>query len=239
MNESSYSGILWRGRPAAQSGNARETAYRILRDGIIRLEYKPGEALSDKQLAEQLNMSRTPVREALILLAAANMVVLRPQVGTFVAPIDVQRMEMEQFARCALEKEIVRLACAKADPDLHWHYEENLRSFVHYASIDSPDRWERLLALDNEFHRVAFESVGREADYFHMMDGLQHVERMRMLSNIGMTQDTTYEDHRAISRAVVAGDTDTALRHLERHLNRYRDNLRMLEEKFPAYFSLG
>ncbi len=237
MNESSYTVRSWRGR-AAQGGNARETAYQILRDGIIHLRFKPGEALSDKQLAEELSMSRTPVREALILLASANMVVLRPQVGTFVAPIDLKRMEMEQFARCAVEKEILRLCCERPDADLQWRYEENLRAFAHYAAMESPDL-RRLLELDNEFHRIAFTAVGREADYFHMMEGLQHVERMRVLSNLGMAQQETLEDHRAVSRAVLARDTAAALEHLEVHLNRYRDNLRLLEEKFPAYFSLG
>lgn len=237
MNENRYPGRSWRSR-AAQGGNARETAYQILREGIIYLDFKPGEALSDKQLAEQLNMSRTPVREALILLAAANMVVLRPQVGTFVAPIDVRRMEMEQFARCALEKEIVRLCCEKPDADLGWRYEENLRAFAHYAAEEQPDL-RKLLELDNGFHRIAFTSVGREDNYLHMMEGLQHVERMRVLSNLGMAQDMTLEDHRRISAAVLAGDSETALRLLEIHLNRYRDNLRLLEEKFPEYFSLG
>lgn len=235
MNENS--GRNWRGR-AAQGGNARETAYQILRDGIIFLDFKPGEPLSDKQLAEQLSMSRTPVREALILLAAANMVVLRPQVGTFVAPIDVRRMEMEQFARCAVEKEIVRRCCEQPDADLRWRYEENLRAFAHYAAMEQPDM-RRLLELDNDFHRIAFQAVGREDNYVHMMEGLQHVERMRVLSNLGMAQQETLEDHRAISAAVLAGDSENALRHLKAHLNRYRGNLQLLEDKFPEYFSLG
>ena len=132
----------------------------------------------------------------------------------------------------------MRLCCEKQYPDLQWRYEENLRAFAHYAAMESPDR-RRLLELDNDFHRIAFTAVGREDNYFHMMEGLQHVERMRVLSNLGMAQQETLEDHRAISAAVLAGDRESALRHLETHLNRYRDNLRLLEEKFPAYFSLG
>ena len=50
--------------------NAREKAYWIIRDKIIYMGLKPGEPVSDKILAEQLQMSRTPVREALILLSA-------------------------------------------------------------------------------------------------------------------------------------------------------------------------
>ena len=62
---------------AGPGRNARETAYRIIRDKIIGCELKPGEAISDKQLAEELQMSRTPVREALIILSTSNMVVLK------------------------------------------------------------------------------------------------------------------------------------------------------------------
>lgn len=221
---------------ARPAGNARETAYQILRDGIIHLTLKPGEALSDKQISEELHMSRTPVREALILLASANMVLLRPQVGTFVAPIDLKRMEMEQFARCAVEKEILRLCCEKPDADRAWRYEENLRAFAHYAEAENPDQ-RKLLELDNDFHRIAFVSVGREDNYAHMMAGLQHVERMRVLSNLGMAQRQTLEDHRAISEAVLAGDAERALALLDTHLNRYRENLDLLREKFPEYFA--
>ena len=117
MNQPKYDPALfsqwmnWRARYAS-NGNARETAYQILRDKIIFLELKPGEPLNDKQLAEEMQMSRTPVREALIILSTVNMVILRPQVGTFVAPIDAEWVEMEQFARRATEKEIIRQACA-------------------------------------------------------------------------------------------------------------------------------
>ena len=52
---------------AGPGRNARETAYRVIRDKIIGCELKPGEAISDKQLAEELQMSRTPVREAVSL----------------------------------------------------------------------------------------------------------------------------------------------------------------------------
>ena len=108
----------WRSRhskAASSIGNARERAYLIIRDKIIYMELKPGEPLSDKVLAKQLQMSRTPVREALILLSAYNMVVLKPQIGTFVAPIDTEWVAMEQFSRLAMEKEIIRQACSRRD----------------------------------------------------------------------------------------------------------------------------
>ena len=219
--------------------NARETAYRIIRDKIISLDIKPGEVLSDKQLAEELEMSRTPVREAVILLASANMVILKPQIGTFVAPIDVERMEMEQFARYALEKEILSLACPQITPEIRWLYEENLRAYQHYSEIDFPGRGNRLLDLDNEFHRIAFLAAGRENSFDHMLAGMLHVERMRMLSLAGLNQEQTITDHRAIVTTMTEGALPEALRWLELHLNRYQANVKVLREKYPEYFSLG
>ncbi len=84
--------------------SAREQAYETIRSRIITMDLKPGDELNDRELAEQLGISRTPMREALIMLNIAHMVVIKPQSGTHVAPIDLKLMEMEQFARFTLEK---------------------------------------------------------------------------------------------------------------------------------------
>ena len=87
--------------------SAREAAYETIRSRIITMELKPGDELNDHELAQELGISRTPMREALIMLNIAHMVTIKPQSGTYVAPIDLKLMEMEQFARYTLEKEIL------------------------------------------------------------------------------------------------------------------------------------
>jgi len=227
-------------RPYVAAGsNARETAYRTIREKIIRLELKPGEPLSDKQLAEELDMSRTPVREALILLASSKMVILRPQIGTFVAAIDTERMEIEQFARFALEKEVMTQACPRLTDEHRWLYAENLRAYRHYSGTEVPDRVGMLLTLDNDFHRIAFTAVGKEQNFELMLQAMNHVERMRMLSLATMSKDEVYRDHEAIQSALLSGRLPDALEMLETHLNRYKANLPALEEKYPEYFNLG
>lgn len=228
----------WRTRHAF-GGSAREMAYQLIRDKIIHLEFKPGEALNDRLLAEALDMSRTPVREALIMLASTNMVVFKPQSGTFVAPIDTEWMEMEQFSRCALEKEVVSFACDRMTEEFAQKYEENLQMYRHYASSPTPDRERHMLELDNDFHRLAFTAAGRENNYFHMLGSMQHIERMRFLSLLVVNQDEIYQDHLEISRALLDRDTVSALACLERHLNRYQDHLRLIQNRFPEYFNIG
>ena len=70
------------------------------------MERMPNNPLNGGELAEQMGISRTPMREALIMLNIAHMVDIKPQSGTHVAPIDLKRKELEQFARITLEKEI-------------------------------------------------------------------------------------------------------------------------------------
>ena len=87
--------------------SAREAAYETIRSRIITMELKPGDELNDHELAQELGISRTPMREALIMLNIAHMVTIKPQSGTHVAPIDLHLMELEQFSRYTLEKEIL------------------------------------------------------------------------------------------------------------------------------------
>ena len=104
--------------------NARDLAYHTVRSRIITMELKPGDPLNDRELAEELGISRTPMREALILLNNAHMVAIKPQSGTHVAPIDLHLMELEQFSRYTLEKEILTRMCGRLTPEQEAGYRQ-------------------------------------------------------------------------------------------------------------------
>lgn len=143
--------------------NARDLAYHTVRSRIITMELKPGDSLNDRELAEELGISRTPMREALILLNNAHMVAIKPQSGTHVAPIDLHLMELEQFSRYTLEKEILTRMCGRLTPEQEAGYRQLIEAYrVLEASPEEPDREMRLLELDNAFHRRAFELCGME-----------------------------------------------------------------------------
>lgn len=244
MTKSGYnSGLYFNGKIVggknATAGNARERAFLIIRDKIIYMDLKPGEPVSDKLLAEQLEMSRTPVREALILLSAYNMVVLKPQSGTFVAPIDSEQVAIEQFSRYTMEAEIVKQACAVKHDKLALAYEKNIKEFEEYNLGDHPDRIRILHDLDNDFHGLAFEAMGRENSFRHMYGYMQHIERLRVLTLKMEADKTINQDHRDIARAILEGDRQTALRVLEKHLSFYQQTLKLAEAQYPDYFTLG
>ena len=109
--------------------NARDLAYHTVRSRIITMELKPGDPLNDRELAEELGISRTPMREALILLNNAHMVAIKPQSGTHVAPIDLHLMELEQFSRYTLEKEILTRMCGRLTPEQETGYRQLIEAY--------------------------------------------------------------------------------------------------------------
>lgn len=216
--------------------SARETAYSALRSRILNLELKPNDSLNDKELAQQLGMSRTPVHEAIMMLGLVKLVVVRPQSGTYVAPIDTEIVEMEQFSRYTLEKEMVLRAIPILTEEAVRRYRENLQIYQFYLDSHDPDRKSRLFELDNAFHRIAFELNGME-NHFQWMQGLRHhIERVRVLSFVMNLDGCLIDEHRAIAEAMAAGDADAAVKTLKAHLSLYRTHLRKMKDAYPSYF---
>jgi DNA-binding GntR family transcriptional regulator len=221
---------------AAQS--AREIAYDKLRSRIINMELRPGDTLNDRLLAEEMGISRTPVREAILMLNLAHMVDIKPQSGTHVAPIDLKLMEMEQYARFTLEKEmLIRAQTHITAKDLA-AYRANIEEYRRRLAEPAGERREAaLLQLDNAFHRMAFEINSMEAHFDHMLSTFQHIERLRMFSlMIGESRAYVCSDHTAIVQAVVDRDSAALGRALSTHLQRYKMAVEEARKLHPEYF---
>lgn len=162
--------------------SARDIVYEKLLNKIIFMELVPGESLSDKVLTEKFGMSRTPVREALMRLNIENLVVVRPQSGTFVAPIDLELIEIEQFIRGTLEKEMFQNVHKNLSSKYISLYEENLHLYEFYKNSSSQEKEKKLLQLDNEFHKIPFIINNKERYYEKIITGMYHSDRFRVLS---------------------------------------------------------
>jgi len=79
--------------------SARDQTLETLRRGIISLELAPGSPVSENELAARLGVSRTPVRESLILLQEDGLVQVFPQLGTFVSRVDAGKVAQAQFIK--------------------------------------------------------------------------------------------------------------------------------------------
>ena len=211
----------------------RDFALRALKENIISLGLAPGCRISENELAAQLGISRTPVREALIELEKARLVELAPQRAGSVARIDYDLLEESCFLRRTLETAVVGLACAQASPAQL----EALRENVSQQERDlAAGRKENLLTLDNAFHRELFLIAGKEQTY-RLMTGLTaHFDRVRGMSIESVADLEIVGDHRAICEAVARGDEEAARRVMETHLSRYRVDREALMKRYPASY---
>lgn len=217
--------------------SAREQAYQTIRSRIITMELKPGDELNDHELAQELGISRTPMREALIMLNIAHMVTIKPQSGTYVAPIDLKLMEMEQFARFTLEKEILNHIRGRLTGEQEAMYRLLIEQYrVLEESADADQRENRMLELDNAFHRRAFELCGMEEHFDHMLSTFQHIERLRKFSLQTDENKSVCEAHTRILEAVLHGTEADVSRALSDHLHRYKISVEQARAAHPDYF---
>lgn len=213
--------------------SGRDYAKRVIRDKIISLELEPGAAISDRELAAWMNLSRTPVREALLDLAKVKIVEIYPQRGSVVAPIDYNLVEEAQFVRSVLEVAVVQLACERATQEQLEQLKENVALQEFYYQHGSS---ERLLEMDDEFHRLLFQIAGRMQAYEMMQSITVHFDRVRSLAVTAVKEHLWMSDHRNICEAVAAHDQEAARQLMEKHLNRYKVDETALREQYPQYF---
>lgn len=211
----------------------RDYAKRVIRDKIISLELEPGAVISDRELASWMNLSRTPVREALLDLAKVKIVEIYPQRGSVVAPIDYNLVEEAQFVRSVLEVAVVQLACERATQEQLEQLKESVALQEFYYQHGSS---ERLLEMDDEFHRLLFQIAGRMQAYEMMQSITVHFDRVRSLAVTAVKEHLWMSDHRNICEAVAAHDQEAARQLMEKHLNRYKVDETALREQYPQYF---
>lgn len=211
----------------------REYALRMLKDNIINLDLIPGSMLSENELSAEMNLSRTPVREALIELSRVKIVEVYPQKGSAVAFVDYELVEEARFMRDVLESAVVELACKLASEKDIENLKENIRLQEFYMENRSPHK---LLELDNEFHRMLFHITSKDQVY-HLMDSITiHFDRIRSMSLTVVKDLKTISDHKEIVEAIAAKDGNKAKLLMEKHLSRYKFDEEALRREYPGYF---
>lgn len=214
--------------------NAGERAYAILRDAIVAAELEPGRRLSENELAEQLGISRTPVREALARLREDRLVAIVPQLGTFVTLISPQAVADAAFVREALECSAVRLTSVRIDSDGLEDLQASL--LAQERAIEEGDA-ETFDVLDETFHHTLCEYSGHEIAWSLSRRANGHLDRIRRLSlpEAGYMAEMLSQ-HRAVVAAIADADPDRAEQELRHHLRAVLSSLPEIRRTQPEYF---
>jgi DNA-binding GntR family transcriptional regulator len=207
---------------------------RVIEARIITNALRPGERLSESDLAATLGVSRQPVREALIRLSEASLVRVLPQRGTVVTRISVTHAQSARFLRSAVERAVARAAAPRADAAAIAAMRRIIQD--QEAAVTSGDHG-LFLALDDALHSAFATSAGH-GDAWRMLHNVKlHMDRVRYLSQPDATPASRLlEQHVAIVDAIEARDPDAAEAMMERHLSELLTSLPRLIATLPEYF---
>lgn len=199
----------------------KEKAYRFIKKEILTGSLSPDDILSEQVFAQRLNVSRTPVHEAITQLSAEGFVRIMPSRGVVVSSISVNDIHMVYQARMLVEPGIARLAAHNPDTqELEWYQKEFSSTKEISLTKDGRD-------LDSEFHIAIARKTGNTYLLRLEENLLSQCQRIRILStHEAQARDAlACDEHQAIINALLDKDEDqaarAALHHLERSLHDY------------------
>ena len=222
-------------------GTGARFAYDVIRDEILALSLEPGQPLDETTLATRLNMSRSPIREALIRLAGEDLVVILPNRSTIVAPLDVtrfpkyvealdiaQRMNTRLAAELRTEDDLKAIAKRQKD------FEAAVRSGKHLAMSETNKLFHMAIAvagrnpyLSNFYERLLDQ--GRRMLHLHF-DFLERTHEGYLLT----------DEHAEMLDAIRARDIDRADRLAHAHTRQFRDNfIGFLKENYSTQMPMA
>jgi len=189
--------------PAPQRSLLRDDVYRSIRDAIVRGQLAPGEQLRDQELGAWLQVSRTPVREALQRLAQAGLVVAEPGRMTRVAPEDPELILAARQIAAELHGLAIDLAFPALDAAALGEMEQaNGRLSAALAVGDA----EAAIAADDDFHEVALTRSGNPLIPDHLEVVTATLRRAEFLHFESVKGSASPEQHTEIIAAIRAGE---------------------------------
>lgn len=210
----------------------REVVFESLREAIITGLLRPGERLMEVQVAEELGVSRTPVREAIRKLELEGLVVMLPRRGAYVAGISVKDIADVFEVRAALEALAASLAAERiTDAEL----EDLERSLVEITKISDTQDIGTIVARDTSFHDIIYRA-SRNSWLIQIISNLQdQIQRFRMttLSRPGRTKEAV-EEHKKIVEAISDRNSELAAQLAREHIENAESSLlNSLKESAP------
>ncbi|WP_406288878.1 GntR family transcriptional regulator [Embleya sp. NBC_00896] len=196
--------------PTARAESRTSTARREIRDRILCLEMPPGESFSEGGLAASLDMGRTPVREALNLLAHEGLVAVAPHSGYRVVPVTLRDVRELLELRLPVEALAARLVARRRDA-------AGLRELVETAGAEAPGTDPLPLghiAFSAALAARAGNARAAEVGEYALHHQVRHLHLAAALGEPGWPTP----DRRALLAAIEAGDQDAAAAAVETEL---------------------
>tara|TARA_B100000795_G_scaffold103411_1_gene76282 strand:- start:442 stop:1101 length:660 start_codon:yes stop_codon:yes gene_type:complete len=191
-----------------------------IRNAIIRGDFKMGQAVTEAAMSSALNISKTPVREALSKLESEGLVVSEKNKGYSVFSISKQEYIELSELRFALESQALKYGFERNHSELIEGLQEVLNTMKDFLKTSDKEAYQ---ILDNTFHHVFFKSCGNNAitKVYDMHQSVIVATRLRNLKKENINKQTSYEQHKQLLEMLINKEIDQAVILLEKHIVDY------------------
>jgi len=220
------------GRPRTATTASR--IYSDLRSELVSLQRRPGEPISETEIAHSYGVSRTPVREAILKLADEGLVDIFPQSGIFVSLIPVAALPESIVIRKSLEETAAKLAAERASPSQIL----GLRAIIErQREADAAGDRVAFHQADEAFHAMIAEVAGYPGIWKFIQQVKIHVDRFRLLTlPVTGRMSEVIAEHEPILEAIEAHDPERARTAMDKHIGRLLGDIAETQFTNPEFF---
>jgi DNA-binding GntR family transcriptional regulator len=213
-------------KSSGTAASGREKAYAYLRENILIDPEVQGKFLNEQELAAEIGVSRTPVREALLLLVSDGLVELIPQRGAYVPPVTGREMSELMELRGILESNAARLVIEQGRVPAGT-MQETLDQQAKLPEDLNPDAAREFIRLDTLFHQQLIDAAGNEliSRTYSKLHVRQILVGVSALFRTGGRREQVCAEHQDILDALMSGDAANAQKAIDHHLAVTRDIL--------------
>ena len=212
------------------TGGLVEQIYKLLRRRIIDLTLPPEMPLVEKDVANILDASKTPVREAIIRLSREGLVDVIPKSGSYVTPINIDQYLQAYFIRGQLE-----VGCVRRLATMHVSLEgiTRLHSILtEQNEAMKEEKYSNFFALDEKFHRTLFDLAGLSSVWQTLNSAKAEFDRVRHLKHLfGVRRsESVVLEHTQIVNAITQNDPSLAEKTILAHIGGIDDEIARISE---------
>ncbi len=208
--------------------------FEHLYDEISSLRLRPGDKISEADIAAQFNVSRQPVRDAFSRLENLDLLLIRPQRATEVKRFSSREIEKSRFVRAAVETEVLRRAAKLCSPSDAALLDECLAD---QRKVIAENNYQKFGVQDYLFHKALCRIAGVDMAFEVISHEKAKVDRLCML---GLSKEDRMPlllaDHEAIAQAIKDGDAEAAVAAGMLHLSRLDATIEAIATSNENYF---
>jgi DNA-binding GntR family transcriptional regulator len=196
-----------------------DRAYAALRERIVTLRLAPGTVLREDELMSELDIGRTPLREAVKRLALENLVAVQPRSGTYVTSVDAADIVHISEVRAELEAHAAELAARRLDADTRERFQALLDRI---ASAERDEDQDALIGLDEAIHRLIWAAsrnpyLAATLDRYFVLSLRVWYVVLDRVPALG----AAVLDHAGLIEAILAGDAERARALMHEHVEAF------------------